>query len=109
MTREDFIASLDIGLHEDNLRRLVAGLTPLIEAQGSTGHRTVFYVVQSVLADVLARWISDQPGHVALLEEIQESLIPKIKAAAASADQSPAVQIQTTDALVEAYVVIGAR
>jgi len=102
----EFIAKLDAGLHEDNLRVLIGALTPPLKSATSHQERTILYVVQAVLHDTFKSWIEGLPVETAWLRQIEESITPHVKDAIGSLSRGPDAQVEAMSKLVAAYLAL---
>ena len=96
-----FLADLDKGLHKQNLIDLIPLLTEWMRTE--PGYRVPLYTVKSVLADVLHHWIGSQPVETQRLQEIEQVIVPQIKAVMDGIDD-PSATMTNLDTLVGVYL-----
>ena len=81
MTVREFLTALDSGLHEKNLKSLIAGVTPLINLPSTERERAAFYLIQAVLTDTLDSWVGKRPLATSWLQQIEASLFGGVQSA----------------------------
>ena len=104
MTVREFLTALYSGLHENNLKNLIAGVTPLINLPATERERAAFYLIQAVLTDTLDSWFGNRPLLTSWLQQIEASLTPGLKNVVASLSRGPDDQPRAMADLVKSYL-----